>query len=261
MKKITVLVLACICSGMAMAGSGIYIEYKISAGGSGQSINGTIKTWAAADGSSRSEMNMQIPSMPGGMNIVTLHKATEPDKMYTIKDASKTYSVTDMSSMKHKNSSGKETKVDIQVVGNEKVNGYNTVHFKVSYDGKEATDMWTTKEIPGYQNFSGIKTNKYLSDENVWQQMKTKGADGAPVRMRAAEHGSEMQLDLMKAEKADIPADKLQIPSGYKEAPAFVSTMIEAGKAAYYTQEELMKMTPAERERYMQELKEKYQKK
>ncbi len=258
MRKLSTLLIACICSCMAMAGSGVYVEYKIASTGGGQGLSGTMRSWAANDGTSRSEMNMTLPSMPGGgMKVVTLHKASEPDKIYMLNEGSKTYSVTDMSSFKRKETPAQhDTKIEIQVVGNEKVNGYNSTHIKISMNGKPAQDMWTTKDIAGYENYGRISSNKYLADNDMWQQMKAKGADGVPVRLKVSERGGEMQMDLVKAEKTVIPDDKLKIPADYKETQGLFGG---AGAAGMPTRDEIMNMTPEQREKLMREIQKRYE--
>ena len=248
---------------VVIAGSGIYVEFKITAGGEAKRVGGTMKSWASINGSSRTEMNMMMPQMPNGsMKVISIHKAAEPDKVYIQNDASKTYSVTDMSKFKSNHQAGQKDKpIQIEVLGKEKVNGYNCTHVKITRKGNQAQDLWTTKEIADFDKYARIQSNKYFSDEGMMVQLKAKGADGVPVRMRMAERSGDMQMDLIKAEKVEVSDAQFQIPNEYKESTGMYGGNIPpnvAAPAGMPTPEQMQQMTPEMREKWMRELQQKY---
>lgn len=253
MKKLLTIIFL-LASTVVFAVQGYYYEYKMSSAGNA-GVGGTMKLYGTADGNGRSEMNMNVAQAAGAsINMVAINKASEPGIVYMLFDKTKTYTKVDPA--KYANQQKTETgKYEVIVIGKETVNGYNSTHIKIKYNGKEAFDMWTSKDVTDWATTARLKANKYTSDTKLYDEMKAKGADGFPVRILANEGGQQVQMDLVKAEKKELAASLFEIPADYKEGSMMQGIM---GGSNMPSMEEIMKMTPEEREKWMKQLQEQY---
>lgn len=255
MKKIVGFILFAIVYAQMFAASGFYAEFKLTSSGANAAANGLMKIYSGIDGNSRSEMNMTVPNSPiANMNIVSIHHNSEPNMIYIINDAAKTYSKTDFSKYKGTKADADDSKYDIKIIGYETVNGYKSQHIKVFRDNKEIEDIWFTKEIGEYSGFD-MSSSKYSPDSKLLAEMKAKGIEGMMVRVLVDANGSKMQMDLVKFEKRDNASSLFTIPVGYKEVNMMDGMMKQMNMP---TTDEIMKMTPEERERFLKEMELKY---
>lgn len=237
------------------AQTGVYIEYKLSGSSDNKiGLSGNNKIYAQGE-HSRHEMQINIPGMPTGpINTVTLTRKDKPNTIITINPSAKTYTEMSFEQYETKEQKSKEP-FEITVVGKEQVNGYNCTHIIAKYKNsqKVRNEWWTSKEVPGFSGFSGVKGNKYLDDDNLFKEMAEKGADGFPVRMKISdgEMGSFV-MDLVKAEKKNIDASLFEIPAGYTKAAALdLSNMPKS-------MNEVMKMSPEEQQKMLEDLMKMY---
>lgn len=236
------------------AQNGNYIEYKISAGDGTQSMSGNNKTYSM-DGKSRMEMNFSIPGLPiGAINTITLRNPEKPNSIIKLNTSNKTY--TEMSFEDYKPEEKKSDEpFEVTVVGKEKVNGYECTHViaKFKNSGKVRNDWWTSKEVPGFNNFKGVKGNKYLDDDNFFSKLAEKGAEGFPVRMKMSETGAgTFQMDLVKAEQQKMDASLFEIPAGYTLGGSI--DMSNMPKSI----QDVQNMTPEEQQKMLQDLMKMY---
>jgi hypothetical protein len=253
MKKLLTII-CLLASTITFAAQGYYFEYKMTSAGS-TGVNGTMKLYGTADGNGRSEMNMAIPQMPGGgTNMIGISKAAEPGVIYMLFEKTKTYTKMDVNKYANQNRTD-NGKYEIVVIGKESVNGYNSTHFKVKYNGKETMDMWTSKDVIDWSVTARIRANKYMGDSKMYEEMKAKGVEGFAVRILSKEGEHQVQMDLVKAEKKEIAATLFDIPADYKEGSMMQGVMGGSGMPAM---DEIMKMTPEEREKWLKQMQEQY---
>ena len=238
--QIVVLLCSCIC---VSAAPGIYLEFKITSA----SMNGTSKVYTA-NGNTRSEMTMTNSAMPVPFGVTTLILQSAPGKSYSLFEKDKTYTETDIS----KSHESDDDDYEVTVLGKEKVNNYNCVHVSVRYKkSKHTSEMWLSKDITGYADFINVKT-KFLKGSGFFNALKEKGAEGFVVRMlTVGERGEKMQMDLVKAQKENVPESLFSL-SGYTKSAGRTPGM--GGPDA----QQLQKMTPEERAKYIEEMKAKY---
>ncbi len=232
---------------------GYYIEFKISTGGKEAVSSGTIKSYSQ-DENSRSEVNMVMPQLPGGaIKITSLALKADQTKMYLLNEKDKTYSELETGTQEDYKDLP-QANYEVTVVGKETVNGYNTTHVTIKINGVQREEMWTTKDLAGYADFSKIKT-KYTGKTNMYKALADKGADGMPVRIKATERGQNIQMDLVKAEKRNNPASLFSL-SGYSKGSAFSG--IPGAENMQEMMQKMQNMTPQEREEIMKRIKEQY---
>jgi hypothetical protein len=186
----------------------MYLEYKMSG-----VMAGTSKTYISPLGM-RIESEMVLPQLGkmSSVSIMTKSKGT----MISFDNKSNTYT-----EMKIPNSPNLDKmSYAIKVVGNEKVNGYNCAHAIITMSKGINMEMWTTKEVKGYQIMAELsKTNDSFGSQKMYQLLKDKGADGFLVKSKMGDGKRGMMMDLVKIEQKNNPASLFTPPSGYKKAP------------------------------------------
>jgi hypothetical protein len=249
MKRNIILFSALCLSTIITAQNGANIEYKIT---SSKGANGTVKINYSEFGSG-SEFNMVIPQMPGGgITVKSLSSKSKPDVIYTINDKNKTYS-----EVKKTESSADDTKTyTVKKIGEEKINGYKCIHALVT-EGNETHEVWNTKDVAEFSKYAeGFSSNKKISSTKRDQALKDAGCDGLPVKQihKGNEREGDMTMELVKIEKKSFSKSDFDIPAGYTKSETGAGAVTNGMKS----QEEIMKMTPEERTKYIEEMKKKY---
>ena len=245
--KFTMLLMAVLLSYGAFA-QGFYFEMKMSS--SKQGDLGTMKAYAQ-DGNSRSEIHA-ITAM-GNMDITALSLKSAPNTVYMLNDKDKTYSEMDVS----KNGQWQDSKDDqyeITVIGKETVNGYNSTHVKVKRkDAKNEEEIWVSTEIADYAGFLMAKT-KFTGRVNLYKALEEKGVKGFPVRIKTSDHGTDMQIDFVKAEKRSNPASLFSV-EGYKKS----DNAALGGVNVQEMMQKVQNMTPEQRKAFIEQMKQQNQ--
>ena len=248
MKKITLSFLMIAAMAAQVLAQGVYIEFKITSISAG--VTGTIKNYSQ-DGNTRSEFTMASEQMPSGFSRVTLALKDKPKTAYVLNEKLKSYSEMDLSSSISHDDDPNE--YEVTVLGKEKVNGYNCTHIKLKLKTAMAEqEMWLSTEVVNYKAYQNVK-GKYTS-QGLFKALAAKGVEGFLVRAKAREQGGSMVIDLVKAELKKCDASLFSLAGYTKEAAA------PAGSAPADLQEmakKLQSMTPEERQKFMEKLKEK----
>jgi glycerophosphoryl diester phosphodiesterase len=209
--KLVISILAVILFCTKIIAQDMYLEYKMSG-----PMNANNKIYTSSTSGIRMEMEMNLPQV-GKMTTVMLMPKGK-NTMITYNMTSKTYTE---SSTDLKKTAAEDVK--FVLVGKEKVGGYNCTHVKMTMANKMVTDMWTTKDIAGYQVMETLSkaSDKVVSDK-IYAQLKSQGADGIMVKTEMTIGQNKMVNQLVKAEKRTNPASLYVLPAGY--------TKMEAGK-------------------------------
>ena len=242
------------------------IDMKITAQGG---ATGTGKVLVSRTGS-RTEMNLQTQKMP--VKMTTLMKFANPDIMYLINDAQKTYAEMDLKKLKEQAGKfeGAKSKEPwtVKKLGRETVNGYSTEHVLVTHGSESATEteMWTTKDIAGlsYEAMRGLMRRGQSSDEGLFAALREAHADGFVAKMVVKDRKTgavQNTMELTKAEKKSIPAAMFEIPAGYKKQEGMMGA---AGVMASPEQQEQMRkamenLTPEQRKQIEEMMKSRQQ--
>ncbi len=230
----------------ALAQNGAHLEYKMS---SDQNMNGTMVAYYL-DGNSRSEMQMNIPAMPGGkMNMIYITQKDKPTTHYQLNETAKTYKeivTTSDDKVKDENQ-----ECAVKVLGKEKVGNYNCTHVSIT-QGKVNYDMWTSKDIPDYANYKP-KGQKYMGNAKLYKALEDNQADGFPVKsVYKAQGGREgsVTVELVTFEKKSLSADLFQIPADYKKQESASYTPGTMPSAS-----DIQNMTPEQRQKFVEQMK------
>jgi hypothetical protein len=222
------------------------IEMKMTLSG-GMEGGGTTKASVGKDGV-RTEMDMQMGAM-GGMKMVTLAKHDNPDVIYKIDDADKTYSEMNVAKLRAMAGQGQETdKINIKKLGEETVLGYKTQHVLVT-QSDTAMDMWTTKDLGDFETYQKLQSGHAggrsgPGGEALLKALKDAGADGMPVKTIAnLPGGAKATMEITKVEKKSIPASTFEIPAGYSKSSSMTDMM--GGMSGQHADEMKAKMEEA----------------
>jgi hypothetical protein len=246
MKKIVASLFALLLGFQAFS-QGYYMEMKMSSAENGDM--GVVKLYAQ-DGNSRSEINLNTPGGP--MDMQTLILKRTPNTLYVLNSKGKTYSEMDISQNNQYKDFPQED-YEVTVLGKEKVNGFNATHVKIVHKGSAITEeMWTSKEVADYTAFISAKT-KFTGRENLNKALAAKDADGFPVRIKTSEHGVDVQVDLVTAEKRNYLASLFSLDGYTKSSPTPMS-----GLSQQEMIQKVQNMTPEERQQFIEQMKNQY---
>lgn len=223
--------------------AGIYFEYKMTVG---KKQSGTIKTWYQ-DGHSRSEV--LIPGVPAAMgNMVAITRKDQLNKVFVLNEGSQTYM--EMTDNEQKETEDSPSDMEISVLGTEKINGYNATHIQVKKKGAKSPEhFWLSKEIKGYQELNRLR-GKYRASEDMLKKFEAKGVEGFPVKMTMHSEEGEIMMELTKAEETQIPNSKFSL-DGYQKSSMPIGP-------AGMDLEKLKNMSPAERQKMVEEMMKQY---
>ena len=217
----------------------------------------------------RADVQMTMQGRPGarrgqgaapGWSMKTLQRFSEPDKLYTIDDESKTYSVMDLSSTRDATQS-KET-YTVKRLGTMQIAGLTCQNALVTSSTGSEMEVCVTNEVPASGNWLAAMARKQGRTGNWGKALVDAGMKpGFPIRWTARSRDSrgEVVMELVKLEKKPVPASMFQIPAGYKEESGAVSGMTPEQRKQI--DDALSKMTPEQRKAYEDAVKERPPKK
>lgn len=239
MKKINLSIVTAVAVCNLFAQESGYVEMKMS---STMGATGNIRAYFSPHGQ-RNEFDMNSPQMPGGMHYVAIFKKENLNTMIRLNDADKTYTETDMSNKQNDNNT-----YTVKKIGEETVGGYKCVHSQVTDSRAENSDVWTSKEVPYYEQYSKMSQSnpRMGSSSSRDKAMKDAGVDGFPVKTISKSRDGEFTIELVKMEKKDFPAAMFEIPAGYTKSQGSTMTPVD-----------MQRMTPEERTKYIQEMMQK----
>jgi hypothetical protein len=233
MKKIMILALNLLVVTGVWAQQGT-LEYKMTMAGKGQGSGMLSESKMMFSGNKvRVEARINV----GGASIhqVMLMVPEKPNVITLLEETSKTY---------RELSTSQKTmdKVALKVVGKEKILSFNCIHVVVTVQNRPM-DLWTTKDISGYENMLAYwKSGLSSGNAQVFNELKKAGADGFVVKMQIP---GSMTMELVKHDSKPVAASVFDIPAGYK-------------KGASIDPEKMKNMTPAERRKVMEEMMKQY---
>jgi hypothetical protein len=160
------------------------------------------------------------------------------DVIYNLDEAKKSYT-----EIKKPVESKETDDYTVEIIGQEKVGGYNCTHAKIKTK-EQVFEIWITKDIEGYNDLSNIAMLK--TAKGIDKALKSnEQLIGVMVRMKSTDKKEAFTLDLVKFEKGNFPASMFEIPAGYT-------------KGASFDPSKMQNMTQEERQKMMEELMKQY---
>lgn len=212
--------------------------------------------WEMATGSSRQGGPQQI-------KMVMLAKLPNPEKVYLVNDANRTYSVWDTKKAREDAKTTPKETYTVEKLGMDRVAGYPCQNVRVTSSKGSVFDLCVTKEFGASSDWLAAM-NRNDSDAGSWlKSLRDAGIEGSPVRWSVRNKGSAeptMVMELVRADKKALSAALFDVPAGYKETGMAVGGLTPEQEKAMadaraQMQEALKDMTPEQRKQYEEMMK------
>lgn len=212
--------------------------------------------WEMATGSSRRGGPQQI-------KMVMLAKLPNPEKVYLVNDANRTYSVWDTKKAREDAKTTPKETYTVEKLGMDRVAGYPCQNVRVTSSKGSVFDLCVTKEFGASSDWLAAM-NRNDSDAGSWlKSLRDAGIEGSPVRWSVRSKGSAeptMVMELVRADKKALSAALFEVPAGYKETGMAVGGLTPEQEKAMadaraQMQEALKDMTPEQRKQYEEMMK------
>ncbi len=210
--------------------------------------SGTGKIYLAKQGV---RMEWQMGQGERQMKMATLMLRSQPDRIYFVNDATKTYSEMDTSKHREKDDAD-DDKITVKKLGNEKVAGFDCAHGLITTDKGEQVEVWTSKDVGDLNEFMNSQSGGAAAREKSWKQkyeaLKSAGLNGWPMRWvdRRGDRGST-SWEVTRVEKGTPPAALFDL-AGYKKSEGFAGAVQLSPEQQKKMDEALKKLTPEQRQ-------------
>jgi len=204
------------------------LEMKIT----GKDVDGTSKALVGKAGA-RMQMEMRNAQLEkagqGTVKMTVLSRAAEPGVSYLINDAQKSYARIDLKEMEEMvPKAERERKWTVKRLGAGRVAGYACERALLAQEGSDTEqEVCVSREIFGSAGlFSAGRRD--ASSQGLEKALKANGLEGMPIRMVVRPKGkddAQMTMELVSAEKRNLPASTFQVPAGYRET-SMMGTMM-----------------------------------
>jgi hypothetical protein len=189
-------------------------EYRLDAGARG---SGTVVFWIGPAGL-RSETQgtvaaLQARGITTPLKMTSIVKAKEPRRVYLVDDEHKTYTVVDGDAKKEE-----AVRWTVARLGTDTVAGYACQRVRVDEDGEPRSELCITQDLGRVSTWITAQPDS----AGLFQALAREGLDGLPVRWSPLREGGQapaVSLELVKATREPVPAEKLEIPAGYTKRP------------------------------------------
>ncbi len=212
--------------------------------GQGRTIQTSGKVYFARAVACRSEWETDMSSLlkgryvPGGAiparhKTITIQKLSEPDRVISLNDERKTYTITDLKSLRGEVAPGASSKTHtVKKLGRDTVAGLACEKATVtSSDGTRTALCVATEMIPS--SAWGAAQNWREDSSDMMNALRDAGLDGFPIRMTVhlkGESQAAYTLELVRLETRPVPSSVFEVPPGYAEAKSPYEEMMRRSK-------------------------------
>lgn len=240
-------------------------------GPGGAAISGTGKIYVSKTGW-RYEVEMSSPEMAkmtGGkpFRMCMLGKISNPDVVYSVNDAMKSYSVIHTKEMRDlaAKASKPEHKFSVRKLGKDTVAGLTCENVRITDEtGKMNIEACVSREFVSGDWLKAMQRD----NRGEWlSALKSAGVEGYPVRMVVTSkdtNAPKTTMEITKVDRRSVPASMFEVPAGYKQKSMMenMAQSPEQAKQMEDAQKQLQKamenMTPEQR-KMMEEMLKKQQ--
>lgn len=212
--------------------------------------------WEMSTGASRKGGPQQI-------KMVMLAKLPNPEKVYLVNDANRTYSVWDTKKAREDAKTAPKETYTVEKLGMDRVAGYPCQNVRVTSSKGSVFDLCVTKEFGGSSDWLAAM-NRNDPETGSWlKSLRDAGIEGSPVRWSVRSKGSAeptMVMELVRADKKALSAALFEVPAGYKETGMAVGGLTPEQEKAMadaraQMDEALKDMSPEQRRQYEEMMK------
>ncbi len=249
-------------------------DFKITTNTSrGDTIPGTGKIFVTK-GAYRMEWETDITAGRGGkgktgdtapqhIKSTMFGKVSEPDKMYMVDDANKTYSVWDLKKMKGDAKDLPKQTYEVKKLGTDTVAGLSCQKAELTSSAGTVIEVCVAKEFAVSSDWLAALGRRQKESDNWMTALRDNGLSGFPVRYAMRRKGSPepfMTMVLTHLEKGPVSAALFEVPAGYKETEFAIGGLTPEQQKAVADarakmRQSLDKMTPEQRKNYEDAMK------
>lgn len=218
------LVVLLLCAPAAGAEFEGVADMKISTTGgpTGEAVAGAGKIYVSRTGW-RYEIEMSSPEMAhatGGQSfrMCMVGKVAEPDVVYSVNDAMKTYAVINTREMRElaARARGGEEKFDVKKEGTDTVAGLSCQKVRISeQSGKTVIRACVSREFVSGDWLRAMQGNQ----QGEWlAALRNAGVEGYPVRLAVTtkdQPSAKTTMEITKIDRRAVPSSMFEVPAGY----------------------------------------------
>ena len=259
LKRIAVLATFALTAASAFAQFEGEADFKITTNrAKGAPLEGTSRMYVAPKG-----FRMEYAMKTGGdgrksqeIKMTMLAVLPNPEKVYLVNDANKTYSVWDTKQAREDMKSAPKESYKVEKLGTDKVAGYTCQNARVTSSKGSEFEVCVTKELGASADWIAAMNRNDPEARSWLQALKDQGIEGFPVRWSVRQKGSADSttvMELVRAQKKSLPASLFQVPADYKETGFAVGGLTPEQEKAM--SEALKHMSPEQRKQYEEMMK------
>ncbi len=238
----------------------------------GESIPGTGKIYVTK-GAYRMEWETEIP--PGRsakgkaadasqrIKSTMFGKVSDPDKLYMIDDANRTYSVWDLKKMRGEAKDAPKQTYTVKKLGTDTVAGLSCQKAEIESSSGTVIEVCVAKDFAVSSDWLAALGRRQKESTSWMTALRDSGLTGFPVRYAMRRKGAAevfMTMVLTHIEKGPVSAALFEIPAGYRETEFAIGGLTPEQQKAVSDararmRESLEKMTPEQRKAYEDAMK------
>lgn len=201
------------------SGADVYVEYRMhvdNASSEDYQMNMLMKLYTSPqNGHGRAETVMNLPVV-GEMKMSMITDMNNPLRVIMLNDRKKQYTVIDYSESTTEKLDDKT--YTVKRLGTANVRGLDCIHAEAIGEDGERFEIWTTREIPGYEDMVGLYSkSQHMGSDGLWKAMQDAGCDGFMVKLKVDMDDAGSVMELVKMQRMNIPASTFTVPDGYEE--------------------------------------------
>jgi hypothetical protein len=208
------------------------------------------KTGRAADAPQRIKMTM-------------FGKVAEPDKLYMIDDANKTYSVWDLKKMRGEMKDAARATYTVTKQGTDTVAGLACQKAQLTSSTGTVIDVCVAKDFAVSGDWLAALGRRQRENTSWMSVLRDNGLSGFPVRYSVRQKGAAdpfVTMEVTRVAKGSVPETLFEVPAGYKETAFAMGGLSpeqqkSVSDARAKMREALDRMTPEQRKAYEDAMK------
>lgn len=240
-------------------------DFKVSTTtGQGQTVNGTGKMYVSPR-AYRSEFEMQMTGAggrdsrkgaPSAMKMTMFSKLSEPDKLYMLNDAAKTYSIWDLSKSREEMKDSPKETYTVKKLGKDTVAGLSCQNALLTSSKGDEIEACVSRDFAASSDWIAAMNRGDRAAGSWIRSLKSAGIEGFPVRWSTRSKGSRdatMTMEMVRVEKKSLPASLFEVPAGYKQSDMAIGGLTPEQQKQI--DDAMKNLTPEQRKAYEDAMK------
>lgn len=241
-------------------------DFKVTTNtGQGQSVNGTGRMYVSPR-AYRSEFEMQITGAggsrdsrkvaPPAMKMTMFSKLSEPDKLYMLNEAAKSYSIWDLSKSREDMTNAPRETYTVKKLGKDTVAGLSCQNALLTSSEGNEIEACVSRDFAASSDWIAAMNRGDRASGSWIRSLKSAGIEGFPVRWSMRSKGSKdatMTMEMTRVEKKSLPASLFEVPAGYKQTDMAIGGLTPEQQKQI--DDAMKNLTPEQRKAYEDAMK------